>query len=585
MNLIKRIVRKIFKVLFLLASKIFKALYSHCFVKCFSHALSLQQRVEGVFVTLHKRPIFSTEITTVTQPPFKKTPPLAIIIQGALLRENDFTLETVRIYKKHFLCAKIILSTWNTEDYEYLEKFSSEGIDIVLSEKPLNLGISNVNLQIQSTKAGMARAKQLGCEYAIKTRSDQRIYATDIEEFLFNLLDKFPLHDEVQVQRKRLVVFSLNTFLYRVYGISDMFMFGNIDDMLLYWSPDFDSRNPAAVEKDLSKSILSYSTQRICEVYFCSEFLSKIGVRLDFTLEDSWRAYARHFCVVDKETLDLCWPKYCNLEFRWLSYRPNHLEEVTFKDWFNLYCSDGKKKTNLSHYVGKNFSSKICITRTACLGNFALQQLNLRNISIINHQKLRVDYALHRRQNPKNSVNYKKIKNYVNPNNIGVAGLWKELERDIFSYDDPSCLIMDSFSELTDKLFVSRDFDDAFLSHYSDIDHSGDFDQRYTCQGLLSINSIEQIYSDFFDAIIATYGEIPIVFIHFPAVFDKRDLYRDRASSIITAINNLSLRFHNLIPIELSNIKKSPNDDFPYHFSGDTIFELSTRIQTLRVFG
>lgn len=70
------------------------------------------------------------------------------------------------------------------------------------------------------------------------------------------------------------MAFSLNTFLYRIYGISDMFMFGHIEDMLLYWSPEFDSRNPAAVEKELSKSILSYSKQRICEVYFCSEFLN-----------------------------------------------------------------------------------------------------------------------------------------------------------------------------------------------------------------------------------------------------------------------------------------------------------------------
>ncbi len=566
------------------AKKIFAALYCRFFKKILRACLSLQQRVESVFVTVHQRPFFSAQVTTASQPPFKKTPALAIVIQGALLRENDFTLETVRIYKKHFLNAKIILSTWNTEDGEYLKKFSAEGVAIVLSEKPSIFGISNVNLQIQSTKEGIKKAKQLGYEYAIKTRSDQRMYATDIEEFLFNLLDQFPLLDEIKGQKQRLVALSLNTFLYRIYGISDMFLFGHIDDMLLYWSPDFDSRNLDDVKDEISRSIGDYSKQTICEVYFCCEFLNKIGVNINFTLEDSWRAYARHFCVVDKESLDFHWPKYCNSEYRWLSYHPHHLEELSFKDWFNLYCSDGKKLNSLTHYVEKNHSHRLCITRTACLGNFALQQLNLSHISIINHQKLRVDYALHKRNNPMSNTHYEKIKNYVNPSRMGVEALWKELERDIFSYENPRCLIMDSFSELTDKLFVSNDLHDSFLSHFSDIDHSGNFDHLYSCRGLLETDLFEQQYHNFFDAIVATYGKIPIIFIHFPAVFDQRQEYRDRASAIVAAINNLTVKFDNLIPIELSNIKKSQDDNFPYHFSGDTILELAMRIQSLRVF-
>ena len=161
----------------------------------------------------------------------------------------------------------------------------------------------------------------------------------------------------------------------------------------------------------------------------------------------------------------------------------------------------------------------------------------------------------------------------------------KELERDIFSYEDPFCLIMDSFSELTDKFFISSELSDFFLSHYSDIDHSGDFDSQYSCQGLLSSDLFEQKYYEFFKAIVSAYGKIPIIFIHFPAVFDKRKEYRDRASEIVTAINNLKVHFENLISIELSNVQKSPNDDFPYHFSRDTIFELAMRIQTLRVLG
>ena len=60
----------------------------------------------------------------------------AIIIQGPIENEDEFTLETVKIYKKIFPNTKIILSTWNTEKQSIIDKFKRENIEIILNEIP-----------------------------------------------------------------------------------------------------------------------------------------------------------------------------------------------------------------------------------------------------------------------------------------------------------------------------------------------------------------------------------------------------------------------------------------------------------------
>lgn len=295
------------------------------------------------FKTEHFRPLLSKFVTTTSDELIEDTP-LAIVIQGPVSRDCDYTLETIRLYNKHFSNTKIILSTWDDEDKNYLELFKRENVEVVLSQKPSFIGITNVNLQIESTTNGIKKAQELGFEYVIKTRTDQRIYSTNIKEFLFNILKTFPLKEGIEIQKQRLVACSLNTFKYRLYGISDMFLFGHIDDMILYWCHEHDTRNFDEVREKSEKSIKDYCECRLCEVYFSTEFLKKINRTFNFTLKESWQIYADNFCVIDQESLDLCWPKYTNREFRRLIYAPYFLEELTFKEWFNLYTGLDNKK-------------------------------------------------------------------------------------------------------------------------------------------------------------------------------------------------------------------------------------------------
>lgn len=294
------------------------------------------------FSTRHERPHLAKQVSLLSDH-VNDSPLLGLVVQGPLIEEFDFTLETVLLYLKLFQNTHIIVSTWSDENREAVVRMQSAGAKIVLSDKPAYAGISNINFQIASSHAGVALAHELGCAHILKTRTDQRMYAPNVKEFLYSILKTFPLDDLPGLQRQRLVAASLNTFKYRLYGISDMFLFGDAEDMLMYWSPDFDLRPQSEFDEKHRRSILDFCESRLCEVYLATEFLKKIGHTPTFTLADSWKIYAKRFCVIDKESLDLIWPKYNDLEYRWLRYSPHDLEELTFREWLVLRARGNNK--------------------------------------------------------------------------------------------------------------------------------------------------------------------------------------------------------------------------------------------------
>ena len=290
------------------------------------------------FSTHHQRPRRSDDVTLLSDAVLYAAP-MGLILQGPLLAEDDFTIETVRLYHKLYQNTQIIVSTWDDEDVAQVRRIRDAGACVVLSKKPDYAGISNINFQIASARAGVEKALELGCAYALKSRTDQRMYAPNVKEFLFSLLRMFPLANEGGIQRERLVAAALNTFKYRLYGISDMLLFGTTADMLLYWSPEYDMRLFAEIDEAHRRSVLDFCKCRLCEVFLSTEFLRKVGHEPDFTLADSWLVYAQRFCVADTESFDLFWPKYTEMEHRWLRYAPHDYEELTFREWLILYAA------------------------------------------------------------------------------------------------------------------------------------------------------------------------------------------------------------------------------------------------------
>jgi WavE lipopolysaccharide synthesis len=292
------------------------------------------------FITYHSRPKYAADLDAVGGSSVNNVK-LAIVIQGALLLKNDFTLETVKLYKQSFPNAILIVSTWLGEDNDTVKQLRELDCIVIENNKPDYYGLFNINLQIVSSSNGIKRAKELGVEYVIKTRTDQRFYASNIAGFLYNLTELFPVNGEC-CQKKRIVGVSLNTFKYRMYGLSDMFTYGYIDDMLLYWDSQLDDRKLTDVDFQPNYSLRMFAKWRFAEVYLVTEFLQKIGRKQLWTLKDSWRVFTDHFIIIDQAQLDLFWPKYNRCEFRWRSYSHMGLkgkfkEEMMFKDWFNIY--------------------------------------------------------------------------------------------------------------------------------------------------------------------------------------------------------------------------------------------------------
>ena len=277
------------------------------------------------YLTIWLRPVYAKDVKDKTYiSTFEK---IAIIIQGGILEKYNFTLESVRLYKKNYPNAKIILSTWDDTDDAIIDDFKKEEIEIVLSTKPKPMK-GNGNLQVISTLAGLKEAKKLGCKYACKTRTDQRMYATGIFPYLLKMHEYFPIKENVEL-KGRIITYSCNTFRNRLYDINDMWGFGFTEDMIRYWScnPNF--------EWDEEAGAHIQGKQRLVENYVCINFLKSLGCKLKYTEEDSIGYYSKYFIIIDNQSLDIYYAKRLK-EFFNKSYNDKEGTNFSFRDWMAL---------------------------------------------------------------------------------------------------------------------------------------------------------------------------------------------------------------------------------------------------------
>lgn len=302
--------------------------------KLFKFIFETLEKPMPFFLTFHLRPKRAEQVGLQADS-LAVYPNIAIVLQGPLLKDENFTLETVKLYKKIFKNAIIIVSTWSDSEPALVEQIRSAGAEVLLNEKPSFGGYANINYQIVSSLAGVKKAREKGAEYVLKTRCDQRFYAPNSLEFLCNIIETFPVAEGYR-QKKRIIGVSLNTFKYRRYGISDMTIFGSVDDMMLYWGA------PPSVQKEGERINGCY---KMAETYLSAEFLAAIGRPVSWTLEDSWKAFADHFCIVDQHSLDLYWYKYARMrEYRYIKYKTmSNDQEFTFAEWLSLYSDMANK--------------------------------------------------------------------------------------------------------------------------------------------------------------------------------------------------------------------------------------------------
>jgi hypothetical protein len=267
-------------------------------------------------------------------------PKLGIVIQGPVCVEGDFTSRVISRYLEIYPNALIIFSTWVGEEVKLKDidelKLTSK-FRIILNEKPPNPGFSNINLQIESTKNGLKLAKELNCEFAIKTRSDQAfLNVNSISLLHFELAQAENNYNK----NERIVAVSLDTFLFRPYGVSDMFHFGRIETLLDFWEIDLDVRNPENSSALISTTLRDYSKLKLAECYLVVEYLLKKNFEPNFSLSQSLEFIRDFFVIVDQQAIDLVWNKNTRKEFRYRSdVFPSKFQEIQNWEWRAMHSS------------------------------------------------------------------------------------------------------------------------------------------------------------------------------------------------------------------------------------------------------
>lgn len=295
------------------------------------------EKEQAAFTTYWNRPKYSEDICAFSQS--YSNPSIAIILQGPILRQNDFTLETVKLYHRYYPACPIVVSTWDDEPETIIKEITEIGsnVFVVQSKKPENRGWGNINYQRRSSCAGINFAESLGCEYTLKSRTDQRIYSSNSMLFFKSLIDMFPLKVKTSA-RGRIAVCGLSTIKNRLYNICDMLLFGYTEDIKRYFSPPETDKMPEDNPPDEFLHPVEYAMFRPGEIFFASHYIESLGYRLRWTFEDSDYFRNELFVVFDAENIDLFWPKYNRKEYRWRSYSADKYDIVTYKDWFIAYA-------------------------------------------------------------------------------------------------------------------------------------------------------------------------------------------------------------------------------------------------------
>jgi hypothetical protein len=125
-----------------------------------------------------------------------------------------------------------------------------------------------------------------------------------------------------------------------MYGVSDMLLYGHVDDMVRYWNIPLDARKDSPEErKNVGLNTWrTFSIWNVYEVYLCTEFLKSIGRDITYTLEDSFQVFKNHFVVIDQAAIKLYWKKYTLNADRYAGFGFFD-PELSFYDWLTLYNS------------------------------------------------------------------------------------------------------------------------------------------------------------------------------------------------------------------------------------------------------
>jgi hypothetical protein len=241
---------------------------------------------------------------------------------------------------------------------------------------------------------------------------------------------------------------------------------------------------------------------------------------------------------------------------------------------------------NYRLYRLKHVQNKWIFSRVACLGKDVIKVLQI-DLPIFNLQKGRSDYIVdsldHKNATPKvNSVSKYMLRKDIIP-----MLFQQKLIRKVFTLNKPEFIFIDSYSELTDQQFIHKINKWMFNINYTDINikHPQIWNQ-FKCNGLMPDRKIEENYKKLFNKLRENFGNVPIIFIHYPSKLEQREKFIQRGKMIKRSISKLKSSFEPFYDIHADNavVDFHEDDKFPYHYSNKTYKNIASKIMVLDIF-
>lgn len=253
---------------------------------------------------------------------------VAIVIQGPIIKKDDFTVNTVRIYQQYYNNVKIVVSTWEDSDKEVVRQIRDMGVKVLLNKYPEFHGYKNINYQMITSYFGVKEAYDLGARYVFKTRADQRFY---------NPCALSMLRGEYQEGKIIFLGGVIYSFYSRSIYISDFATFGSLGEILMLYDGKLCTEEEATAldkskERDLFRSYIEYVDRAeincLVEIpeeyndaavkYTCPEisltynyFLKKDDIKNYSSLKSACDNFLKkHAIIIDADSLGFYWLKY-----------------------------------------------------------------------------------------------------------------------------------------------------------------------------------------------------------------------------------------------------------------------------------
>lgn len=212
----------------------------------------------------------------------------ALIITG-LLTESILITHMIISYKD----VKIkILSTWNTTNPDFLQELSDNNFTIILNKPfPPLPTYSSYNEQAVCSRSGLLKAKELGCKYAIRTRSDI-----------------FPNKYELFAEKTRHLYTDKIAVFNHFYGhIADFIVTGPIEDILRFFGKEQllgDDRYPEKVMVENYTNITDPNRDEVSRyIHYFLDICRENGIEHRW-LRKVWKGYpmkAYPFMIIESE--------------------------------------------------------------------------------------------------------------------------------------------------------------------------------------------------------------------------------------------------------------------------------------------